>query len=419
VSAENRFSVKDSLKIKRFEQRIGSKMKKVMIALGILILVGLAGCGKSTEESIVGKWKQVDGTQTIEFFKDGTVRIIDKGEPAVTGDYRFIDNNRIRMDFKGIGELFGAVIAEYQPKEDEIVLTNPMGKIEKYRRSQDRTEIIKAKALVHPKGISGKYVNQSDKNEYLELKSDGTFASSKSLSGLGGRDTGEWRVTTIISFVFRSHRGEPLEHDSIEGEIVGDTVLVEGISFGRWWHESLRKDITPCVRKGNAALIKTIDQDNKIWSMYSNEDWLFEFQLKKDRTFSISGKGEWELERNTVELRDPAKEGKIFRAEIDKYNTLTFLIYLMGAVFEKHNSAYIIEKVDREGGLWSRYVRGEDENLVLEFDKSGSFRMTGRGTWSINTGIICHDVRDKQCQWRAIVRDGALADSHRQTWAKQ
>lgn len=124
------------MKIKRFEERKGPKMRKVMIVLGILLLVPLSGCGKSGKAGIVGKWKEVDGTQTIEFFKDGTVTTVDKGEPPLTGNYKFIESNRIRMEFTGIGELLGAVIAEYKPKENEIVLTNPMGKIERYKRAK-------------------------------------------------------------------------------------------------------------------------------------------------------------------------------------------------------------------------------------------------------------------------------------------
>lgn len=109
-------------------------MKKVMVVLGLIVLVGLSGCGKSAKKTIIGRWKEVGGTQTIEFFKDGTVTVVDKGEPPLTGDYRFIDENRIRMDLKGLGELLGPVIAEISASKDEITLTAPDGKIEKYRK---------------------------------------------------------------------------------------------------------------------------------------------------------------------------------------------------------------------------------------------------------------------------------------------
>ncbi len=117
-------------------------MKKVMIVLEVVILIGFVGCGekKNAEKMIIGKWKQIDATQIIEFFEDGTVSIVDKGEPSLAGDYKFIDKKKIKMEFKGIGELFGAIIAEVSPSGDEITLTNPMGKIERYRRWGESTE---------------------------------------------------------------------------------------------------------------------------------------------------------------------------------------------------------------------------------------------------------------------------------------
>ena len=89
-------------------------MNRVMITLWVLIVlinITMVGCGKSKGQTIVGKWKEVDGTEIIEFFKDGTVKVTDEGL-AISGDYRFIDDNRIRLNLGGIGGLLGAVIAE-------------------------------------------------------------------------------------------------------------------------------------------------------------------------------------------------------------------------------------------------------------------------------------------------------------------
>lgn len=38
-------------------------------------LAGLAACGKSPEDKIVGTWYEIGESETMEFFKDGTVRI--------------------------------------------------------------------------------------------------------------------------------------------------------------------------------------------------------------------------------------------------------------------------------------------------------------------------------------------------------
>lgn len=106
-------------------------MKKVMIVIEILILVGLPGCGKSKQKTIVGKWKEVGGTQTIEFFKDGTVIVVDDDGDRLVGNYRFLDDNRIRID---LGGFIGSDIAEISSSGDEITLPNLSGEIEKYRK---------------------------------------------------------------------------------------------------------------------------------------------------------------------------------------------------------------------------------------------------------------------------------------------
>ena len=113
-------------------------MKKVMkktIILEVLVIIissMMMGCGKVEAEkskengkgkAIVGEWEQMDGTQTIEFFKEGTVIVVNKGDPPLTGDYRVIDDNRIRMNLA----LFGPITAQLSPLLDEITLTNPFG----------------------------------------------------------------------------------------------------------------------------------------------------------------------------------------------------------------------------------------------------------------------------------------------------
>jgi len=379
----------------------------------MIVLVGLIGCGKSKEESIVGKWQEVGGNQSMEFFKDGTVIAIEEGL-SLTGKYEFINDNQFKMEFKDFGELLGTIIAQMSDSGDEFSLT-ALRKIEKYRRLQDKTEVKKIKAQVHPKRISGKYVDKSDSDKYLELKNDGTFASSNPPYPFGSQFVGEWRVVTIISFAFDFDRDELTENDLIEGEIVGDTLLTSGRSTGRWCDKIVRKNITPWDKKRNALLIETVNQGNSIWSMYSNEDWLFEFQLKKNKTFSISAKGIWDIRGSMVRLHDAARNEKTFFVEMSQHGNLVFISYPLATILEKQNGAYIIEKTKGRGTLWSRYVRGE-QNIVLEFDKSGSFRMTGGGIWRTYTGLIC---RDNCRQWKAIVRDGALIDHYDQVWAKQ
>ena len=125
--------------------------RKIMIVLGaMIVLFGLMGCGKNENEekkevrekeakSIVGKWQQVETEkepQIIEFLKDERVLIYDlkdidkKEEKGLPGDYRFLDEKRVRMNLA----LFGPIDAEISPSGNEMILTSPFGKVEKYQK---------------------------------------------------------------------------------------------------------------------------------------------------------------------------------------------------------------------------------------------------------------------------------------------
>lgn len=49
-------------------------MKKINLLFSCCLLCGLliASCAKKTEQTLVGKWQEVNGRETLEFRKDGT-----------------------------------------------------------------------------------------------------------------------------------------------------------------------------------------------------------------------------------------------------------------------------------------------------------------------------------------------------------
>jgi hypothetical protein len=81
---------------------------------------------KEIGQVIVGRWKEANGTEVMEFLKDGTVIVTDKGM-TMTGSYKFIDDKRIKIELKGIGILAGPGIAEISTLGDELVLKTPFG----------------------------------------------------------------------------------------------------------------------------------------------------------------------------------------------------------------------------------------------------------------------------------------------------
>jgi len=76
-------------------------MRRIVIAfsLATLAVVGLTGAKKKAPD-LVGAWCSADGDRW-EFFDEGTTLLTPLAiEPAV-GDYRFVDDHRIRVDWGG------------------------------------------------------------------------------------------------------------------------------------------------------------------------------------------------------------------------------------------------------------------------------------------------------------------------------
>lgn len=62
----------------------------------IVFFMCTVACNRSPQRAIVGKWQQVDGTRTIEFFPDGTVVIGDTAS-SNAGTYSFPDSHHLKM----------------------------------------------------------------------------------------------------------------------------------------------------------------------------------------------------------------------------------------------------------------------------------------------------------------------------------
>ena len=58
---------------------------KLCFALVILTLTLLLACAKPA--TIIGKWKEIGKTATLEFWKDGTFKAVDNQGMAVKGKY--------------------------------------------------------------------------------------------------------------------------------------------------------------------------------------------------------------------------------------------------------------------------------------------------------------------------------------------
>jgi hypothetical protein len=99
----------------------------------VCIVTLLSSCSSKPENKIVGKWKEIGGTETMEFFKDGTVSVVDN-KISLKGSYQFIDEKRIKFKLGGLGPLAGPIVEKVSFSGGELVLTMPDGKVSKYSK---------------------------------------------------------------------------------------------------------------------------------------------------------------------------------------------------------------------------------------------------------------------------------------------
>lgn len=95
-----------------------------------------AGVKLTDEQRILGKWKQQDGSLTMEFFRNGTLReerMLNNGN----GTYVLLPNRRIDLKIEGVLWGQNEMIARYDIEGDELVLTpdSGVGIAIRYRRA--------------------------------------------------------------------------------------------------------------------------------------------------------------------------------------------------------------------------------------------------------------------------------------------
>lgn len=87
-----------------------------------LVLVG-HGCGESPSESLIGKWKEVDGEERVEFFADGSARIQGTSIASLEGAWKILEDGRLQMDFSDIAP--GVIIlSRIELTEEGLTITN-------------------------------------------------------------------------------------------------------------------------------------------------------------------------------------------------------------------------------------------------------------------------------------------------------
>lgn len=130
---------------------------RALLILLLPLLLGIA-CrltgtgGKSANQAIMGQWRQVNGSETIEFSEDGKV-IIRGAQITATGDYIFTEEDQIRLELTGIWGLTEGAEFQVTVSEGHLSLTDSSGFVREYVRADQARQVTVTKAeadTVHP-----------------------------------------------------------------------------------------------------------------------------------------------------------------------------------------------------------------------------------------------------------------------------
>lgn len=78
------------------------------------------------EKAILGKWRNMQSEETLEFFEDGTIIVTEKDDnedKQMVGNYRVLDETRVRIDLAGWYQLGGPQVWPISVANDILVLS--------------------------------------------------------------------------------------------------------------------------------------------------------------------------------------------------------------------------------------------------------------------------------------------------------
>jgi len=103
--------------------------------LVIIALFFILACASTP--FIVGKWKEIGKTATLEFWKDGTFKAVDNQGMAVKGKYKLIEPENVRFEIFRQDSPPEIVNGTYSLQGDLLTVTSADGKeIERYKREK-------------------------------------------------------------------------------------------------------------------------------------------------------------------------------------------------------------------------------------------------------------------------------------------
>ena len=87
--------------------------------------------------NVIGKWREIGKTATLEIWKDGTFKAVDNEGMSVTGKYFLLNNGNIRFEVNRIGSSPDIINGNIAILGDELTFRSLDGReIERYRREK-------------------------------------------------------------------------------------------------------------------------------------------------------------------------------------------------------------------------------------------------------------------------------------------
>jgi len=109
---------------------------KLFYVFVIIALAFILACAANTP-NIVGQWKEIGKTATLEFQKDGTFKAVDNQGMAVNGKYKLIEPGNIRLEIFRQDSPPEIVKGTFSLQGDVLTVTSADGKeVERYKREK-------------------------------------------------------------------------------------------------------------------------------------------------------------------------------------------------------------------------------------------------------------------------------------------
>jgi len=103
--------------------------------LAIFTLFLIISCAHTPD--VVGKWREVGKTATVEFWKDGTFKAVDNQGMAVSGKYTLSENGNAKFEIDREDSSPEIVSGKISVRGEELTLISGDGKeVDRYKRER-------------------------------------------------------------------------------------------------------------------------------------------------------------------------------------------------------------------------------------------------------------------------------------------